>query len=117
MPKPCKSCPWRIGNTPDTIPNFKADLSAKLSQTCRDDGLQIMACHKSREGREIPCAGFVLQVGPESIGLRFAVRRGAVNPDEYETDAPLHATFEAMHRAQGVVTPPRNRVAADEDYD
>jgi hypothetical protein len=76
-----------------------------------------MACHKSREGREILCAGFVLQVGPESIGLRFAVCRGTVNPAEYETDAPLHATFEAMHRAQGIVTPPCNRIAADEDYD
>jgi hypothetical protein len=100
------------------IPNYEPEKAACLARSCRDDGAHVMACHKSREGAEFPCAGFILQVGTDAIGVRLGVTFGQIRLDDYEPGPePLHATFEAMHCAQGVVTPPRNRVAADEDYD
>lgn len=110
--RPCKSCPWIVSNTPDMIPNYDPALAASLAVTCRDDGTKIMACHKSREGAGAPCAGYVLQVGTDAIGVRLGVTFGQIRLDDYEPGPePLHPDFEAMHHAQGVVTPPRNRWA------
>lgn len=108
--RPCKSCPWIVSNTPDTIPNYDPEKAACLARSCRDDGTSVMACHKSREGAEFPCAGFIAQVGVDSIGVRLGVTFGQIRLDDYEPGPePLHPDFEAMHRAQGVVTPSRNR--------
>lgn len=108
--RPCKACPWRVSAKPEDIPTYDPARAANLAVTCRDDGLNVMACHESRVGAEFVCAGFVLSVGPKSIGARLLASRGLLNPDDFYTDEPLHPDFEAMHRAQGVVTPPRNRV-------
>lgn len=108
--RPCKSCPWIASNTPDMIPHYDPHKAACLAETCRDDGTKIMACHLSAEGAEFPCAGFVVQVAGDSIGVRLAIVLGQLDFDDYEAGPePLHPDFEAMHRAQGVVTPPRNR--------
>lgn len=108
--RPCKACPWRVSAAPADIPNFQPDLSARLAVNCRDDGISVMACHKSKEGQRVLCAGYALSVGIKAIGVRMLVSVGAVDLDDYHADEPLHPDFEAMHRAQGVVTPPRNRV-------
>lgn len=73
--------------------------------------MALMLCHKSRivEGVEVPCAGYVIVVGCESIGLRIASFRGDVNPDEYVSDTPLYKTFREMMLANGVNPPRRNR--------
>lgn len=79
----CKSCPWRVGCDPERdIPNYRETLHHKLRDTIREGveslgGPQrIMACHYSRDGEEIPCAGWLAnQLGPgNNIGLRLLRR-------------------------------------------
>ncbi|KQW13723.1 hypothetical protein ASD08_30910 [Streptomyces sp. Root369] len=36
----------------------------------------MFACHKTREGREKACAGWLASVGREHVGVRVAVAQG-----------------------------------------
>lgn len=110
MIRPCDNCPWRVGASTDTIPGFDAAKMQNLARACRDDGLSVMACHKSTEGRDVPCAGFVVAAGFRSIGVRLLVSLGQLDVADYATDGPLHGSFEAMLGAAGIGVPPRNRV-------
>lgn len=110
MPKPCDNCPWRK----DAPPGYwDPDHFKSIWNNCQDDGLRLMLCHKSRpdEGVEVPCAGYVVTVGYDSIGLRLAAMQGKVDPREYNAKGiPLYDSFEDMMRAQGIEPPPRNKV-------
>ena len=108
--QPCDNCPWRKSTDPHTqIPNYRVEMAENLAHTCRDDGMAVMACHKTTEGKELACVGFVLQVGVESIGVRLRFF-GGDSPDNYEVgDADLYNTFEEMHEAHEIDVPPRNR--------
>jgi hypothetical protein len=66
---------------------------------CAPDSLKAMACHLGTERNVIPCAGFVVVVGRDSIGLRLAASRGVLRFEDYETDAPLHPSMAAMMAA------------------
>lgn len=99
--RPCRSCPWRKATVPARdIPGYDLELHRKLAQTCQGDGFSLMLCHHAPfEGaaHEHVCAGFVLQVGADSIGLRLAVFSGDLAPDDFEgDDIELHESFEAM---------------------
>jgi hypothetical protein len=112
--KPCASCPWRVGVVgARDIPGWGPELAAGLAQSCRDDGFAIMACHKSREGAEIPCAGYLAVVGYDSIGARIlssSTKRDIVAEAQADAEGTdLHPDFEAMLQASGVPVPPRNR--------
>lgn len=70
-----------------------------------------MLCHKSKpnDGTRIPCAGYVVVVGYDSIGIRLATSRGEIVPEVFVSDTPLYSSFEEMMRANNVEPPPRNR--------
>ena len=73
--------------------------------------MRVMACHGSTVGDEVPCVGFVVQVGFDSIGLRILAVRGRFRPDDYDADGiEMHADFETMLAAHGVDVPLRNVV-------
>ena len=96
--RPCKSCPWRVTTDPlQDIPHYDVALHRRLATSCAGDGLVLMSCHHAAEGQESMgsiCAGFVLQVGTDSIGLRLAVFTGRLNPDDFEAGgADLHPDF------------------------
>lgn len=94
------------------IPGWGPALAAGLAESCRDDGFAVMACHKSREDAEVPCAGFLAVVGYDSIGARIhALRKGDVVAVARAGAAgiDLHPDFEAMLAASGVDVPARNR--------
>jgi len=64
----------------------------------------MFACHKSAEGREEACAGWLAAVGYEHIGVRIALTRGdlpvaAMEPGEGWPE--LFGTYEEMADAQG----------------
>lgn len=62
--KPCPSCPWRVGQDASAIPNFSLELAENLRGTCEQDfGAPVFACHQSREGEEIVCAGWLAVYG------------------------------------------------------
>jgi hypothetical protein len=63
----------------------------------------LFACHKSPEGREEACAGWLATVGIEHLGVRVAVATGqlpaeALAPGENWPD--LHETYDEMVEAK-----------------
>ncbi len=107
MPKPCENCPWRK-DAPLGV--WTADRWQNLYQTCQDDGMALMACHKSRENAERTCAGFVIVLGYDSIGVRLATMRGTIDPKEHTAKGlELYESFDAVLAANGVQIPKRNR--------
>lgn len=109
--RPCAHCPWRTDvYGPTDIPRWQSDLASQLAATCRDDGMKVMSCHEYPPGAEQVCAGFAMQIGYHSIGLRLLHLLGQYDPAQFEAGSvPLHPGFEAMLRAHDVPVPPRNR--------
>lgn len=86
--RPCPSCPWRVDQDVGDIPNFSLALAESLAGTCPDErgigpdfGASFFACHQSKLGSEIPCAGWLAMVGHRHPRVRMAVRRGSISPD------------------------------------
>ncbi len=91
---PCPSCPWRIDQDALAIPYFSLDLAEQFAATCPDDrnmgpdfGSPQFACHQSRPGVEIVCAGWLAVVGNAHPGVRLNVALGhtpheALSPGE-----------------------------------
>lgn len=96
----CKSCPWRVDCDPERdIPNgYCVELHEGLRKTIASDTrvsvdvLNIMACHYSEPGVEIPCAGWLhnqLGVG-NNIPVRLAVARGRMPVPVVEGEQHKH---------------------------
>lgn len=103
--KQCKSCPWRVGCNPDEdIPNYDRELACGLTRTIQSgieslaslNGgvLHMMACHYSKPGEEIPCAGWLHnQLGEgNNLALRVRMLKGDIPPPE--VDGEQHARYE-----------------------
>jgi hypothetical protein len=94
--KPCDECPWRRD-----VPTgkFKPQRFRDLAETAYDMAGKIFACHKSPEGREFVCAGYLLQASAHNLTLRMARQSFDVgNPDK----VPLFMTYRRMAIANGV---------------
>lgn len=100
---PCPSCPWRVDQTAQDIPAFVLDLAENLAETCPDDrgygpdfGTPQFACHQSREGAEIVCAGWLAQQGHRHPVVRMQVLAGQIPVEALERGADwpdLHESF------------------------
>lgn len=84
---PCPSCPWRVDQDATAIPSFRLDLAEALADTCPDErgmgpvwGAPMFACHQSRDGAEVVCAGWLASVGREHPVVRLQVLRGDLDP-------------------------------------
>jgi hypothetical protein len=102
--KQCKKCPWKVDIDPYEIPDgYCPTRHANLKSTIADPGslrgigggMQIMACHETGKGAELPCIGWLAnQLGSgNNIALRLAVFSGRVNAD-FELDGEQHERFE-----------------------
>lgn len=93
--KPCRECPWRKDNPPGKFPpeRFRA-----LASTAYDLARTVFACHMSKEGGEVGCAGFILQAG----GHNLIVRLARVDRAEFSSDVPLYENYVEMAVANGV---------------
>lgn len=98
----CAKCPWKVGTDPRDIPDGYCEVKhAALARTIATPGaflgteMRVMACHESKFGREIPCAGWMAnQLGPgNNIPLRLAVVTGKISAD-FRLVGPQHARFE-----------------------
>jgi hypothetical protein len=85
--KPCPSCPWRVDKDATDIPNFDLASAEGLAKCCPDDrnigpdfGATMFACHQSKDGAEIACAGWMAAVGHRHPGVRIAVAMGRLDP-------------------------------------
>ncbi|KVN83440.1 hypothetical protein WJ68_16130 [Burkholderia ubonensis] len=86
--RPCPSCPWRVDQGARDIPNFDLPLAEGLAATSPDArgmgpdfGAPMFACHQSKIGSEIPCAGWLAKVGHRHPGVRLAVMQGKLDPE------------------------------------
>ncbi len=64
----------------------------------------MFACHKSPEGREEACAGWLAVCGIEHLGVRLAVLTSRLEPEDLRPgkDWPaLFASYAEMAAAQG----------------
>lgn len=97
--KPCGECPWRTDVEPGRFP---ADRYRALACTGEDMAQRLFACHKSADGRETVCAGFLLRGGVHNLTLRLAYARGEISPDVSDGGYPLFDDYRAMAIANGV---------------
>lgn len=77
--QPCANCPWRRDVPPGEFSRERYEaLRASVGQPgaeCQIDA-PWFACHKSGDGKEIACAGWLAAVGGEHLGVRLAVIGG-----------------------------------------
>ena len=105
--KPCGECPYRRDQPPGRFPpeRFEA-LRATRGLPGREAGLTapIFACHKSVEGRDIACAGWLAVDGAQHLGMRLAVAMGrlsasALGPQDGWPE--LYSSYEEMAAVNG----------------
>lgn len=96
---PCAECPWRLDQAPGRFP---PERYIELAKTAWDMEITQFACHKSPEGQEFGCAGWVLQSAGHNYGARMAQSRGVLRPAEISSPYPLHPHYRAMAIANGV---------------
>lgn len=98
--KPCSECPWRRD-----VPtgNFSADRYRSLAGTAVDMSGSIFACHKTVEGKDAACAGFLLRGANHNLALRLAYYRGDIAPgDVTDGGYKLFDNYRQMAVANGV---------------
>jgi hypothetical protein len=105
-PKPCPECPWVKATAAG---QFSRERFEALRGTTGEPGNEaplgagLFACHKSAEGKEIPCAGWLAAVGIESLSVRLLISTGSLpaevlHPGE---DWPeLHESYDEMAEAK-----------------
>jgi hypothetical protein len=91
---PCKNCPWRTDVPPGEFP---PERYIALAHTAYDMARQVFACHKSPEGEEHACAGFLLQSSAHNLTLRLAGHAFDV-----KSHHPLYPNYRALAVANGV---------------
>jgi hypothetical protein len=104
---PCAECPFRRDTQPGQFPACRYDaLRETVGQRGAEVGLDapLFACHKSPEGREEACVGWLAVCGVEHLGVRLAVITGRLEPGDLRPRAgwpPLFATYDEMAAVQG----------------
>lgn len=92
--RPCAECPWRQDVKPG---KFTPERFRTLARTAYNMATSIFACHMSKEGGEVACAGFVLMQGAHNLSLRLSRQKF-----EVQSDVPLYPTYRRMAIANGV---------------
>ena len=106
--KPCESCPWRKSTQTEDIPGGGLDhvkIRGSGSAFGKGNGFGpgkwgVMSCHLSSDDKPFVCAGFVLQVGMQSQGVRLAQAMGVLDVAEFTAGGlELHETMEELMEA------------------
>jgi hypothetical protein len=98
--RPCVNCPWRLDVEPG---EFTAERFAQLAASAYDMSPVIFSCHKSPDGREFACAGFLARGAEHNLAVRLALaRRELDRKHDYSGGLALHPSYRAMAEANGV---------------
>jgi hypothetical protein len=91
------------------------DLAESLAATCPDErgmgpdfSASLFACHKSREGKEIACAGWLAMVGHRHPQVRLAVLLKRLKPSALAPGAgwpALHTNYQQVLRKLRATNP------------
>lgn len=79
--RPCAECPWVKTTDPGQFPRERYDaLAHTTGQRGREAPLfaPMFACHKSADGKEMPCAGWLAAVGYESLTVRYYLAQNEI---------------------------------------
>lgn len=71
--RPCAECPWRR----DALGQFTPERFIALAHTAYDMSMVQFACHKSPEGGEFACAGFLERGADHNLAVRLCYISGA----------------------------------------
>ncbi|WP_425455445.1 DUF6283 family protein [Amycolatopsis palatopharyngis] len=99
--RPCAECPWRRDTPPGQFP---ADRYAALANTSGTPGAEALldapmfACHKTTEGQEQACAGWLAVAGVHHLGVRLAVATGRLSPETLNPAPGWPPLFESFHQ-------------------
>lgn len=106
--RPCAECPWRRDVEPGQFPPGR--YAALRGTTVGPGGHEarldaaLFACHKSRDGEEFACAGWLAAVGHRSLRVRLLAARGEIPAEALrpgEGWPPLFGDYDEMAEAQG----------------
>ena len=106
-PRPCAECPWRKDTPPGQFPAERYEALRSTSRTpAGHPGMHdpMFACHKSAEGNEIPCAGWLAVEGADHVRIRIGVSLGEIPVEALQPgdDWPeLYEDYASMAEAQG----------------
>jgi hypothetical protein len=114
--KPCPECPWSTLTPPG---QFSAERYRELRKTTGQNGFgaeynaPMFACHKSLEGQDLPCAGWLAAVGGDMNPMvRIAIAQGRLPRSALQPGPdwpPLFETYEEMEATQAAKPQPRRR--------
>ena len=98
----CRECPWKRANPPGKFPPERYVALADTAERSFSGFPQpVFACHMSKEGGEMACAGFLLVVGFDNISVRLAAMQKRLRMDEIEADGELYGSFAEMAAVNG----------------
>lgn len=105
---PCAECPFRRDTDPGQFPACRYEaLTETVGAPGREAGMgaPMFACHKSPEGREEACAGWLAVAGIEHLRVRLAVALGDLPASVLSPAADwpaLFGSYEEMAATQAV---------------
>lgn len=89
----CSECPW-LRATP--IGRFRVERFLELAKTAEQGFNGVFACHKTRDGAEQACAGYLLVAGMNHWSVRLATIRGRLDLAEISASGPLYDSYGEM---------------------
>lgn len=115
--RPCANCPWRRDAAPGEFPASRYEALTATSGSPGNEvpiGAPLFACHKTAEGKEIACAGWLAAVGRYHLGMRVAVLDGRLDPAAFDPgpDWPeLYGSYAEMATVNGHTPRPREETS------
>jgi hypothetical protein len=61
----------------------------------------VFACHKTKDGQDQVCAGYLLVDGNLNFAVRIAVIQGRFDPEALKSPYPLYESYREMALANG----------------
>lgn len=92
----CDECPFR---TDVPVGRFPAERFRQLRRTAEQGFNPIFACHKTEEGSDLACVGYLLVAGSANFTVRLAVLQGRFRYEDLKATGPLYESYKAMERA------------------
>jgi len=110
---PCAECPWRLDTPPGQFPARRYEQLANTSGAPGAEaslGAPLFACHKTAEGREQACAGWLAVAGRDHLGVRLAVATGRLPAEALDPAAgwpALFVSYTEMAATQAATSDPK----------
>lgn len=97
--RPCANCPWRRDARPG---EFTTERYRLLAASARDMSSVLFACHKTPNGKEATCAGFLERGADHNLSVRLAYSRGDLERRDRSGGEDLYDDYREMAEANGV---------------